>query len=435
MVFPKKQILVLLAFLAATSMWFYVRRIIVPVQEKRAAQSDSPRGNLSDLYPRWLGSRELLLRGRDPYSRAVTLEIQRGYWGREIDPSRPGDPKDQQGFAYPVYVAFLLAPTVHMDFSAVRGLSIWVLGICTLLSVLFWLRTLEVPLLAWHTLTITLLLLGSYPFAEALSVQQPGLLVAVLLAGSFLARRSGWLFLSGVLLAVATIKPQVALLPVLLMLMWVSAKRRERLRWAWGFGLTMLLLLSASEYVLPGWLFRFYDAVRAYNNYTGGTSFLDWLATPRWSGVVRAIIIVVVLRVAWKVRALDPDALEARLALSLALVGAVCIAPNLGTYNQVMLLPGLLLVLQQRDLLRHSGLVPRMLRRIVVALLLWPWFACGILIVAKVVFHAESFVQWAWEAPLYATLSFPISLLALLLAWPPETVSSHPTFPAQELLA
>ncbi len=433
--FPKKQLFAVLALLAAASMWYYVRCIVVPSQEKYALEFNHPRGNLSDLYPRWLGARELLLHGRDPYSRAITLEIQRGYWGREVDPSRPQDPKDQQAFAYPVFVVFLLAPTVHMDFVAVRLLFLWLLASCTVLSVLLWERTLGFEMLEWRTLTVVFLLLGSYPFAEALSVQQPILLVAVLLAGSFLARQSGWLFLSGVLLAVATIKPQVAVLPVVLMLMWVSAEWRERQRWLWGFAATMALLLGASEYILPGWLFRFYDAVRAYNSYMGGTAFLDWFVTPRWSGIVRAILVLVVLWIGWKSRRLAPDAMAARRAVSLALVAVVCIAPNLATYNQVLLLPGLLLLLDQQKVLQHSGMVARNLSKIVLVLFVWPWLVCITLIVAKMVFHAESFVQWAWQMPLYTTLSLPVALLALLLLWPFDTVSTQRTFPSPEMLA
>ena len=40
---------------------------------------------------------------------SITTEIQKGYYGRELDPARPGDPRDRQGFAYPVYVVFVLA--------------------------------------------------------------------------------------------------------------------------------------------------------------------------------------------------------------------------------------------------------------------------------------------------------------------------------------
>src|SRR5258708_29099263 len=90
------------AVLAAASMWFYFDQILVAYQVADAAQQERPRGNLSDLYPRWLGARELLLHHRNPYGDDITMEIERGYYGRVLDPNRPNDPKDRQGFAYPL---------------------------------------------------------------------------------------------------------------------------------------------------------------------------------------------------------------------------------------------------------------------------------------------------------------------------------------------
>jgi len=416
MVFRRNSgIAALLALVAAASMWFYIRRIDVPHQEHEAVKLERPRGNLSDLYPRWLGARELLLHGRDPYSLEVTREIQRGYYGREIDSSRPGDPKDMEGFAYPVYVAFVLAPTLHMDFATVRVLSLWLLTGFTVLSVLLWERVIGLGFSPWAFVVVTLLTLGSYPFAEAISLQQLSLLVAVLLAGSFLTRLSGQLFLSGALLALATIKPQLALLPLLLMVFWVLGNWRERRNWMWGFASTMALLLGASEYLLPGWIFRFYDAARSYQAYIGGTAFLDLLLGARWGGVGRILIALVVLWVGWKARKFAPNDSASLRAMSLALAAAVCTAPNRATYNQVLLLPGLFLAF---DLAQRSGPMVRRLGMMVEGLLVWPWIACGILIVAGVVFHATDFVQRAWQLPLYTTLSLPVALLVLLLVLP-----------------
>ena len=90
-------------------MWFYADRILVGYQVADAAAHQRPRGNLSDLYPRWLGARELLLHHRNPYNDDITIEIQQGYYGRALDAARADDPKDRQGFAYPVYVVFVLA--------------------------------------------------------------------------------------------------------------------------------------------------------------------------------------------------------------------------------------------------------------------------------------------------------------------------------------
>ena len=421
-----------MALLAAASMWFYVRHIAVPRQVEDSARLERPRGNLSDLYPRWLGARELLLQGRDPYSQEVTREIQKGYYGREIDASRPNDPKDQAGFAYPVYVVFLLAPTVHMDFALVRVLSVWLLTVLTVTSVLLWELVLGVAPNGWRTLIFVSLMLGSYPYIEAISLQQPLLLVAALMAGSFLAQARGRLVLSGVLMAVATIKPQVALLPVALMLMWVAGDWRGRQRWLWGFASAMLLLIGASEYILPGWLLRFYDAVRAYQSYMAGTSFLDRLVTPRWSGSVWLLMVFQLLWVGWKSRPLAPEAENFRRALCLALVAVVCTSPNLALYNQVLLLPGVMFWFENRPRWRSGGVLVRNFSRMFATLLAWPWVACGILIVARLLFQAEAFVEKAWQLPHFATLSLPVVLMVLLLAAPSEPQGA---LPAREMLA
>src|ERR1039458_5619396 len=88
---PRAQLgaLFLVAALAAASMWFYVDRILVGYQVADAAAHQRPRGNLSDLYPRWLGARELLLHQRNPYGDDIRSEIQKGYYGRALDPARP----------------------------------------------------------------------------------------------------------------------------------------------------------------------------------------------------------------------------------------------------------------------------------------------------------------------------------------------------------
>jgi Glycosyltransferase family 87 len=422
----------LLALLAAGTMWFYVMSISVRHQQIEGNRRGSPRGNLSDLYPRWLGARELLLRGRDPYSNEITSEIQRGYYGREIDPSRPNDPKDRVGFAYPVYVVFILAPTVHMDFRAVRLLAMWVLAGSTVLSVLVWQWVMGVRFSVPSSLTWTLLTLGCYPFVEGLAIQQFSLLVAALFSGSFAMRKKGQLFASGVLLAIATIKPQIVLLPVILMLIWVSGNWRERQRWLWGFASTLILLLAGSEYLLPGWMFRFYNALLAYSQYVGGTSFLDLLLTSRLAGIGRAAMVLAALWAFWRARKFEADTIAAKTALSLAITAAVCTTPNLGTYNQVLLLPSLLLVYCCVTVPRASGLVVRQLKGITSGLLLWPWFLSGLLVIAAVVFHAEAFVHSAWRLPLLATLPLPLVVFALLLSLSSNSVGGG-LIPAREM--
>src|SRR3981189_393860 len=72
----RSWLLPLLAMLCACGMWTYVNRVMISHQISDAAAHGRPRGNLSDLYPHWIGARELLLNGRDPYRQEVTREIQ-----------------------------------------------------------------------------------------------------------------------------------------------------------------------------------------------------------------------------------------------------------------------------------------------------------------------------------------------------------------------
>ena len=89
----KPAISLAMAVVMSAAMWFYMQRVLIPQQVAFAATRGIPRGVLSDLFPRWLGARELLLHGRDPYSDQVTREIQVGYYGRPLDPNRPQDGK------------------------------------------------------------------------------------------------------------------------------------------------------------------------------------------------------------------------------------------------------------------------------------------------------------------------------------------------------
>src|ERR1700704_1937077 len=200
--------LVLIALLCAAGMWIYAHRVLIPYQRADAAAHGQPRGNLSDLYPRWLGARELLLRGRDPYSNEVTREIQAGYYGRPIDPSRPEDPKDEERFAYPVYVVIVLAPTVGFPFEIIEKLFFWILLILTIAGVPLWLRILRWPPPPWTVVALIGFTIGSPAVMQGLNLRQLSLLVAALMFGGVALLVSDHLSAAGCLLAFASVKPQ-----------------------------------------------------------------------------------------------------------------------------------------------------------------------------------------------------------------------------------
>jgi hypothetical protein len=103
-------------------MYFYWSR--VPQNIDAIAPSVTARPSpLTDLYAQWFGIRELLLHHRDPYSNDFSRELQVAYYGKDLDPLQAAHPTHQQRFAYPLYVAFLLAPTVWMYFLVAVGRS------------------------------------------------------------------------------------------------------------------------------------------------------------------------------------------------------------------------------------------------------------------------------------------------------------------------
>ena len=92
--------------------------------------------SLNDLYPVWLGSRELLVHHRNPYSRQLNAEIQAAFYGA---PLPPGDYQEKECcFAYPVYVSFLLAPGLATSFSTLSLVVLWFLASATAASVACW---------------------------------------------------------------------------------------------------------------------------------------------------------------------------------------------------------------------------------------------------------------------------------------------------------
>ena len=408
----------LLAVLCGAAMWTYVDCVLIPYQKADAVSRGRPRGNLSDLYPRWIGARELLLHGRDPYGADVTREIQAGYYGRPLDASRPNDPRDQAGFAYPVYVVFCLAPTIGLPFAIVQKSFFWVLVILTSAGTLLWLRVLRWPAPA-STLTkisLVVLTLGSLDVVQGLKLQQMSLLVAGLIVIAIMLLVADYPVAAGILLAVATIKPQLVVLLLLWLAIWTVADWRRRYRWAVAFLATMAILLAASEWYLPHWILRFWQAVREYRQYTGARSVLDNLVGPPWSWALEVLALAALLVACYRERRQDANTYAFAFTVSLALAITVLLVPITATYNQVLLIPALLLLLKERGAIWQGGAVIRSLFLITAGLIFWPWVSGSVLAVLSFVLPSET-VDRAWAAPSWTVTQIPVALAAVMLVF------------------
>jgi len=416
---------VFLAAVLSASMWFYVDRILVGYQVADAAAQDRPRGNLSDLYPRWLGARELLLHQRNPYGDDIAIEIQKGYYGRALDPARSNDPKDRQGFAYPVYVVFLLAPLIGLPFHDVQIFFHWLLISLTALSVWLWLRALlwrPPPLV---TVAFIVLTLGSVPAVQGIKLQQLSLLVAALLAGSAACAASGLLFCSGALLALATIKPQLAWPLAAWLLGWAMSDWRVRRRLAFGFALVMALLLAGAQVVLSGWLRMFVEGIQQYHRYTQNQSVLDMLVPWAFSGkILAAGAVCACIFFLLKLRGRPADTDEFGRALALVMALTVLVVPMFAPYNQVLLLPAILVLARDRAWFTARSRALRFVYLAGAFALTWQWIA-SLTLSGAYLFVSREWALSGWKWPFLATFTLPVLVFILALMFLDTQGSPH----------
>jgi len=351
-----REVLLVAAVLAlAGGMVYYYAGVLLPIRANASLGAWGIGGYQSDLYPRWLGARELVWNHRNPYSKEMTEEIERGFYGRPIDPARRSE-VDPEAFAYPVYVTFLLAPLLPLPFEKAQTVFTVVLVLLTVATLPLWIRGLRLRLGVRASLLGFAAMMSSYAVVEGLRLGQITLLVSFLVAGSVAALSVGWPVLAGILLAMAVVKPQLCYSLVAFLMIWVTGDWRARKGFAIGFGSVVVLLLAGSELILPGWFGFWREAVAEYVRWHRG-SLLAELVGARTAPVVAGGLIVLCLFIFWRCRAAPAASSRFNFALVSALSATSLVMPNAGGgsfYNQLLLVPVVLwLFTSGRDLTRN----------------------------------------------------------------------------------
>jgi len=293
------------------------------------------------LLPRWIGTRAAL-HGQDPYSSAVLGQIQTAFYGH---PLAPGAKENPENFLYPATVIPLLAPLAPLSWEATR--LVFLAINVPFLAVGFWLCLSALPL-PWSVRAraiIVLLALAAWPTMWGFRVLQLTVPVAacIFIAWYCLARNRP--IPAGILLALATIKPQL-LLPLLLALFVWSVIRRQ---WALiaSFLVTMAVQLGAAEALAPGWFPRWRASLR---NYTGVTKTAMPLqhVLGHWPGsAITLALAAAALLPLWRARRSAAASLEFGRAMSLVLAITICFVPTSEAllYNYVLLMPACVLLI------------------------------------------------------------------------------------------
>jgi hypothetical protein len=373
----------------------------------------------NDFYPIWLTSREWLQQRLDPYSPAVTREIQIGLFGRPLEARISTDPPtDYRTFAYPAFTDLLFWPASEVPFLTFRVVWAAILAALLAAAIFFWTEALSWSVSRTWLGIIFLLTVCSYPELEGLYAGQLGLLVGFLLAASLLALVRGRLLLAGILMALTMIKPQMTLLASLYLFIWSLHDWRRRGRFIFAFLATILLLTGSSLAVWPHWIQSWARVILGYHRYSMPPLALELFGLslgPRNGMVLIVIVLIITVGLAWRFRVADAGSDEFWLTLSILLaITTVAVLPGQSVCDHIILLPGIFL-LASRKPRQRAGAMSRALLAIGIAVLLWPWVAALGLIALHPFFSPELFNSKAvFVLPLRTAAPFPFIVLGLL---------------------
>lgn len=385
----------------------YTARVLGPWEHSRETR-DGIKMQMGDLYPRWVGTRELLFHHRNPYGPEVSQEIQMAFYGHPVNPNpEPGVLSlDQQRFAYPVYTVFLLAPTVYADFPAVRLLARLFLGLLTAACILLGLEILH-QRLPWEMVAALILFTLSSPqVVQGLRLEQLALVVGFLLMAGVWCLSKHHLATAGALLALSTIKPQLALLPLCAFSVWVLGDWRKRWPLAASFLTTLTVLAAAGELLLPGWFTYFVAGMTAYRKYNPTLSLLQLILGNTFGEILGGAVVLGLLLWAWQNRT---ETANSRKFLNIFvgfLIGTTIALPLFIPFNQVLLILPVLLVLQD------WAALPWFSRIVFAVAVSWPWIASVVLLFSLAQLDPHSHLLQRLS---YLVSFFPLFLLLVLM--------------------
>lgn len=407
----------LIACILAAGTCYYYFGLLLPHTERldranHVATHDSYGG---DFYPIWLTGRALLFQRQNPYTRDMTRKIQIGLYGRPMDPNRRTDQSpDYRAFAYPLFTDWLAAPLLPWRFEMVRIVLSLLIVPLTALSVLLWLRVLHLQVSSSTVAILMIFALANYPVLIGLYVGQVGLFVGAGLALSMAALTRRRLLLSGALLALSSVKPQMIWLLAFYLILWSLKDWRGRRAVAFGFILTMLLLGLVSESFLPGWLSVWWHTIACYPAYTL-PPLPQYLLGKALGSLVMVAALVMAAVVGWKSLRADATSQEVSFAVIFILAVSVLLYPSAGAaYDQIVLLPAVLWLWHRRDQILNASLPLRVTGLAAIAALSWQWITASAIAFLSLVAPALTRGHWLLILPTRTASSLPFVVIALL---------------------
>lgn len=293
-----------------------------------------------DFYIEWVGSR-VALQGGNPYSDETTLAIQLGSKGQQVP-----EGEDQLAFVYPYYRVLMNAPIAFLPYDWATAIWQTLMQATLLAGVLLTVRS-----LGWRASLLDLVLvlfvaLFAYPTFGGAMLGQMAVGALAFLMGAFWALRREHDWVAGSCLALATVKPQLAILAVPLFLLWSLSNRR----WVvlLSFAASLGILFGVSFLLFPPWLSEFIRVTLRYPSYkdvqTGPGyllsgccgEILPWLLT---------LACTIWLMISWWLAVREGDRwLAATFVLTMAMT--CFLLPQTSIVNHIALLPAILFLMR-----------------------------------------------------------------------------------------
>lgn len=213
----------------------------------------------TDFLHRWLPAKLMIYEGeKNPYAETVSYQIQLFRYGRAALPNEaPGL------FAYPYYIIpFILPFAAIKDFVIARGLWMLLLELCHIAMIVLSLRICH---FRPTKTTLLLLLMFSLVGADmliAIIEGNPASLSALFIVLSLFFIQKEKDVVAGLMLALATIKPQMTVLFFALIWLWAFSNKRWKIMTS--SATSSVVLMAVSFVFLPQWFAEFFRQVFVY---------------------------------------------------------------------------------------------------------------------------------------------------------------------------
>ncbi|MFY9948500.1 MAG: hypothetical protein WAK27_07380, partial [Candidatus Sulfotelmatobacter sp.] len=155
-------------------------------------------------------------------------------------------------------------------------------------------------------------------------------------------------------------------------------------------------------------------ALGQYHRYTQNQSVLDQLVPWGFAGkILAAAAVLGCVFFLWKVRRHPGDAVEFGAAMALVMALTVLVVPMYAPYNQVLLVPAILMLVRDRAMFLSPSRVRRFAYLVGVLVVGWEW-AASLSLSAIYLVGTRGWAMERWKWPFLATFALPVWVFALI---------------------